>query len=177
MAVEIPRLETPRLILRALDPGDFEAFAAMMADPDVARYLTLDGKPQDRADAWRSFAFIAGHWQMRGFGMWAVEEKTTGRFVGRIGPNYPEGWPDREIGWTIAREFWGKGYASEAARAAMDYAFDTLGWRRAISLIHPDNARSVAVAQRLGERRLPETFAYKHFTLLIYAKDRAGTPA
>jgi RimJ/RimL family protein N-acetyltransferase len=167
----VPQLETERLILRGIEPGDFDAFARMMADAEVARFITMDQKPQERADAWRTMAYAMGHWTMRGFGMWAVVERASGRFIGRIGPNYPEGWPDREIGWALARQAWGKGYATEAARRAMDYAFTVLRWPRAISLIHPDNTRSAAVAVRLGSRKQAEPFLFRGFSLDIYAQE------
>ena len=169
--IDVPRLETERLILRAIEPADFEGFAAMMADPEVAHFITMDRKAQDRMDAWRTMAYAMGHWLARGFGMWAIVEKASGRFIGRVGPNYPEGWPDTEIGWALARETWGKGYATEAARTAMDYAFTVLRWRRAISLIDPDNTRSAAVALRLGSRKQPEKFTFKTHTLDIYAQE------
>jgi len=166
-----PRLDTPRLILRSMEPADFDAFAAMMADQEVARFITLDQKAQDRMDAWRTMAYAMGHWLMRGFGMWAVVEKASGRFIGRVGPNYPEGWPDREIGWALAREDWGKGYATEAAGAAMEYEFAVLRWPRAISIIHPENTRSAAVARRLGEQKQPDPFLFKTYRLDVYARD------
>jgi RimJ/RimL family protein N-acetyltransferase len=169
--MDAPRLETPRLILRGMEPADFDTFAAMMADPEVARFITMDQRAQDRMDAWRTMAYAMGHWLLRGFGMWAVVEKTSGRFIGRVGPNQPEGWPDREIGWALARDAWGKGYATEAAGAAMDYAFTVMRWPRAISIIHPDNTRSVAVARRLGEEKQPEPFLFKSFRLDVYARD------
>src|SRR5580692_11139014 len=98
-----------------------------------------DGGPLSRDDAWRQMAMLIGHWELRGFGMWAVEEKATGEFVGRVGLHYPEGWPGAEIGWALARRMWGRGYAHEAARAALGVAFDSLAWTRAISLIAPEN--------------------------------------
>ena len=116
------------------------------------RYLG-DGQPLSRENAWRQMAMFIGHWSLRGFGMWAVEERETGAFAGRVGLHYPEGWPGREVGWTLAREHWGKGYAFEAAAASLDHAFRTLEWPRAISVIDPDNHRSIRVAERLGERR------------------------
>ncbi len=115
------------------------------------RYIG-DGGPLSFDDAWRQLAMLIGHWELRGFGMWAVEEKATGSFVGRVGLHYPAGWPEPEIGWVLARRAWGRGYAHEAATAALGVAFDSLAWNRAISLIAPDNARSIAVAERLGER-------------------------
>jgi RimJ/RimL family protein N-acetyltransferase len=105
-----------------------------------------------REDAWRQMAMFLGHWQLRGFGTWALEERSTGGFVGRAGLHYPEGWPDREVGWALARAFWGRGLAFEAAQAALAHAFIAQGWTRAVSLIDPDNARSIRLAERLGQR-------------------------
>jgi RimJ/RimL family protein N-acetyltransferase len=154
--MEIPRLETERLILREWrEETDFDTYAAMMADPDVMRYLI--GQPAPRFEAWRSMAVMVGHWTLRGYGHWAVEERATGRFVGRIGFLYPDGWPAFEIGWTLAREHWGKGFATEGGRRALSFAFDELGRDHVISLIHPDNAASIAVATRLGETLEGET--------------------
>jgi RimJ/RimL family protein N-acetyltransferase len=143
-------LRTERLLLRMFREEDFEEYALMVADAEVTRYLG-EGKPLARGDAWRQIAFVLGHWQLRGYGLWAVEEASTGRLAGRIGFLYPEGWPDFELGWTLAREFWGRGYATEGARRALRYAFEELGREHVISLIRPDNAPSVRVAERLGE--------------------------
>jgi RimJ/RimL family protein N-acetyltransferase len=147
----IPRLETERLVLRGLTAGDFDKLAEFMADPDVARYLT--GEPLSRADAWRGLATALGHWQLRGYGVWAVERKSDGAFMGRVGMINPEGWPGLEVGWTLGRPYWGKGYATEAARAALDYAFLTQPVDRIISCIDPDNAASQSVAKRIGETK------------------------
>jgi RimJ/RimL family protein N-acetyltransferase len=144
-------LHSERLVLRPFRDADSDAYAAMCADPEVMRYLSASGATLSRDDAWRQMALFAGHWQLRGYGTWAVEERASGRFVGRVGLHYPEGWPDRELGWTLAREFWGRGMATEAARAALAHAFGTLGWDHLVSLIHPDNERSARVAERLGE--------------------------
>jgi RimJ/RimL family protein N-acetyltransferase len=144
-------LKTERLILRTLREEDFEQYAAMLADPEVSRHLG-DGRPPSRADAWRQMAMILGHWQLKGYGMWAVEEAATGRLAGRIGFFNPEGWPGFELGWTLAREFWGRGYATEGARRALRYGFTELGREHVISLIRPDNLPSIKVAERLGER-------------------------
>ncbi len=143
-------LHTDRLILRPFRADDLDAYAAMCADPEVMEFLSATGDPLTRADAWRQMSMFLGHWQLRGYGTWAVEERATGAFVGRVGLHFPEGWPDRELGWTIARAFWGKGYATEAARAAITHAFDALGWTHLVSLIHPDNRRSARLAERLG---------------------------
>jgi RimJ/RimL family protein N-acetyltransferase len=145
-----PRLETDRLVLRGWRTEDFEPFAAMMAHPAVARFLTVDRLPQDRAAAWRGMAMLVGHWALLGYGMFVVEEKATGAFVGRVGPWRPEGWLGFELGWGLAAAYWGKGYATEAARAAGDWAFATFPLEEVISLIHADNAASQRVARRLG---------------------------
>lgn len=144
-------LETDRLILRMLREADFNAYAEMCADPEVMRYLG-DGQPMARPMAWRSLATMVGHWTLRGYGLWAAEERVSGVFVGRIGFWNPDGWPGFELGWTLRRVYWGRGYATEGARAALRYAFTQLGQQQVISLIHPENAASIRVAQRLGER-------------------------
>ncbi|MDE1937411.1 MAG: GNAT family N-acetyltransferase [Alphaproteobacteria bacterium] len=149
----IPRLETERLILREYRPEDFEAFAAIMADPDVTRYL--HGQPMARSDAWRLLAGSIGHWTLRGYGTWAVERKTDGAFIGRVGLVNPEGWPGLEVGWTLGKPYWGNGYATEAARASLGYAFLTQPVDRMLSCIDPHNKASQAVALRLGESKGP----------------------
>lgn len=142
-------LETDRLRLRAFRNEDLEAYAAMCADPEVMRFLGT-GVTLSRDDAWRSMAGFLGHWALRGYGMWALEEKATGALVGRAGFLNPEGWPGFELGWTLGRPHWGKGYATEAARRALAYAFDEMGRDVVISLIRPANVRSAQVARRLG---------------------------
>lgn len=151
----IPELATDRLVLRALRGDDFPAYAALCADPEVMKYVS--GAPLSREEAWRQLALFAGHWTLRGFGTWAVEERATGAFIGRIGLHFPEGWPERELGWALARRFWGRGLAAEGCRAALDFAWTRLGWDRLISLIHPDNERSAQLATRLGARRAGRT--------------------
>jgi RimJ/RimL family protein N-acetyltransferase len=149
---DTPRLETARLILRGWREGDLDAFAAMMADADVARFLSSDQRPRARSEAWRDLALFVGHWALRGYGLFAVEEKASGAFVGRVGAWQPECWVGFELGWGLAREHWGKGYALEAARAAGDWAFANFPLELLVSLIHADNTRSQALAQRLGMR-------------------------
>jgi RimJ/RimL family protein N-acetyltransferase len=164
-------LETDRLKLRMWRESDLDAYAEMCADPMVMRYLG-PGTVFTRADAWRSIAFFMGHWQMRGYGHWAVEEKATGRMIGRIGFMNPEGWPAFEIGWTLARPVWGNGYASEGAKTALQYAFKELGEAHVISLIHPENSRSIKVAERLGEKLEGATRLLGQWDVLIYGIDR-----
>ena len=140
-------VETDRLILRPPAAEDFEAWAAFAADEECMRFL---GGVQARSVAWRGICTVTGSWSIRGFGMLSVIEKATGRWVGRLGPWQPEDWPGTEVGWGLAREAWGKGYATEGAAACMDYAFDVLGWTEAIHTIDPENTASQALAKRLG---------------------------
>jgi RimJ/RimL family protein N-acetyltransferase len=93
-----------------------------------------------------------GHWHLRGYGQWALVEQATGGLVGRAGLWQPEGWPGLEVGWLLARSSWGHGFATEAGRAAVRYAFEVLAADGVISLIHPENRASIRVAERLGER-------------------------
>jgi len=163
----IPTLATDRLLLRAFEPRDESAYLAMMADPEVTRFLG-DGRPLNEADAWRQLALILGHWTLRGFGLWAVEERAAGELVGRVGCLEPAGWPGFEIGWVLARPFWGKGYATEAARAALQFARDVLERDRIISLIRPGNDASIRVAEKLGAAPDGETTFFGAPTL-VYA--------
>lgn len=146
----IPTLETERLVLRGWRADDVEPFMAMMADAEVARFLTADQRPLDHASAWRVTAMVVGHWALRGYGLFVVEEKASGAFLGRVGAWRPEGWVGLELGWGLARGAWGRGYATEAARAAGDWMIDALALERIVSLIHVDNAPSQALANRLG---------------------------
>jgi RimJ/RimL family protein N-acetyltransferase len=144
-------IQTERLLLRAWRPDDFEDFARISADPEVMRYIA-SGQPATRSQAWRAMAVFVGHWSLRGYGLWATEERATGRFIGRIGLWNPEGWPGLEVGWLLDRACWGRGLATEGARAALDYAFTTVGADHVISVIDPQNTRSISVAEKIGER-------------------------
>ena len=164
-----PSLETDRLKLRMWREQDFEPYAEMCADPEIMRYL--GGKTLNRLEAWRHMAFLIGHWDLLGYGHWAVEEKASGAFAGRVGFLNPADWPGFEIGWTLGRTFWGKGYATEAARRALQFGFDDLNRSHVISLIHPDNKASIRVAERLGEKLEGNTELLGH-DVLIYGIDR-----
>lgn len=146
--IDIPRLHTARLTLRAPEAGDFTPLATFM-ETDAARFI---GGPKRPDETWRTLASIIGHWVLRGYGLWAVEETASRRYVGQIGLWNPHGWPEPEIGWWLLPEAWGQGFATEAALAARDHAYDVLGWPTAVSLINPDNTASQAVATRLGAR-------------------------
>jgi RimJ/RimL family protein N-acetyltransferase len=149
MIAVLPRLDTSRLTLRPPNAEDFDAYAAFMSDPATAEPI---GGVQPRAAAWRGFMTMAGAWSLQGFAMFSVIEKSTGRWIGRVGPWRPEGWPGTEVGWGIVQDCWGRGYATEAATAAIDWAIDALGWTDIIHVIAPTNARSQAVARKLGSR-------------------------
>lgn len=166
-----PTLETERLWLRAFREEDLDAYAAICADPEVMRYLG-DGRVLSRADAWRQMALIIGHWTLRGYGLWAVEERATGVLIGRLGFFNPEGWPGFELGWMLRRASWGQGYATEGAGRALAHAFTEMGRDHLISLIRPDNRASIRVAERLGERleRRTDLFGQE---ALVYGIDRA----
>ena len=148
-------IETDRLILRQADPErDFEPLARTMADEDTVRYLGM--KPMNRAEAWRSMALAIGHWAIRGYGFFSVEHRATGAWVGRVGPWYPEGWPAPEVGWTLSPDHRGRGYATEAARASVEYAFSELGWPQVIHVIMEGNEPSIALAKRIGSTLVGE---------------------
>jgi RimJ/RimL family protein N-acetyltransferase len=142
-----PTLETERLILRPPIEKDLDGWSALLGDEKAARFI---GGTMPRAAAWRAMAAMTGSWSLKGFGMFSVIEKASGRWIGRLGPWQPEGWPGTEVGWGLRRDAWGRGYATEGAARAMDWAFDHLGWTDVIHTIDPENVGSIAVAQRLG---------------------------
>jgi RimJ/RimL family protein N-acetyltransferase len=162
----IPSLSTQRLRLRAFREADHGPYAAMCADEDVMRHIGAGG-PVDADVAWRQMALFLGAWALRGHGMWALEERDSKRLIGRVGFIDPPGWPGCELGWLLARDAWGHGYAFEATRAARDYGRDALGLGDLISLIRPDNTRSIALALRLGAT-LGETIQFMEQACLVY---------
>ncbi len=145
------QLETPRLLLRLPKADELDAWAGMMADAQAARFI---GGVMPRALTWRALMTMIGAWHANGFAMFSVYEKASGRWVGRLGPWMPDGWPGTEVGWAIVRDCWGKGYAPEGAAAATDWAFEHLGWTNVIHSIDPQNTPSQAVARKLGSRNL-----------------------
>ncbi len=148
MAAPEVQLETERLILRLPRIEDFDRFAEMFADVS-SRHI---GGPLQRHESWRRFLQMPGAWMLQGYAMFAVVEKSTGLWVGQAGPWQPDGWPGTEVGYSFHPDARGKGYATEACAAAMDWAFDVLGWTEVIHSIDPGNTASQAVAQRLGSR-------------------------
>jgi len=155
-----PVLETERLRLRVPEARDFEPYARMNDDAEAMKFI---GGTLPRAACWRKFLQMPGAWALQGFAMFTIETK-QGEWLGQLGPWQPEGWPGTEVGWAFKRESWGRGYATEAAIAAIDWAFDTLGWTDVIHSISPENTASIALAERLGSAnrgpgKLPEPFS------------------
>lgn len=163
-------LETERLIMRMYCEEDFETFARILSDAETMTYLG-EGVPIPRDEAWRKFAFLINHWVLRGYGMWAIEEKASGQVVGHVGVFYPEEWPELEVGWTLLREHWGQGFATEAGQAAMDWCFEELGREKVSSVIRPGNERSIRVAEKLGESFERKVTIGEH-VCLIYSISR-----
>ncbi|MBB4305235.1 RimJ/RimL family protein N-acetyltransferase [Rhodobium orientis] len=145
----IPELSTERLRFRQWRNEDLAPFAAFYADPAASRFI---GGPSNREAVWRRIASYVGHWTLRGYGLWALEDKATGRFAGYCGLWYPDGWPEPEIGWGLMKQFQGRGLITEAALRVRAYAYDVLGWQTAASCIADDNGPSRRVAARLGAR-------------------------
>ena len=157
-----PILETERLILRPTTIEDLDGMEEFCADPETMRFV--GGEAKTRAEAFRILCGFAGAWTLTGISMFSVIEKQGGRWIGRVGPWRPEGWPGNEVGWGIVRSAEGQGYATEAAAASMDYAVDQLGWERIIHVIVKENLPSIALAKRLGSTllgptKLPAPFA------------------
>lgn len=169
----VSELITDRLHLRPFVPADFEAHAEICADPEVMRYIRAGALT--RSDAWWQMARYMGHWQIRGYGLWAAVERSTSRLVGHLGFLEPEGGHGFEMGWALARHAWGKGYAFEGMQAAVRYAFEALDRSTIVCLIQPENARSILLARRLGaeeEREILESGT----RLLVYGIRRPVRP-
>ena len=172
MNVEGLQVETPRLVLRLPRLDDLDPWAEMMLDDETAKFI---GGAVPREVTWRALMTMIGSWHATGFGMFSVIEKSTGRWIGRLGPWMPEGWPGTEVGWALVRDSWGRGYATEGATAATNWAFDNLGWSDVIHSIDPANVASQGVAQRLGSRnrgrgQLPPPF--QEATIDIWGQSR-----
>jgi RimJ/RimL family protein N-acetyltransferase len=158
-----PGIETEHLILRQWRGSDVAPNTVMLSDPLSGRFITADGKPvADPMNGWRNAAIMAGHWILKGVGMFVVEEKSSGQFVGRVGPFFPPSWPGFEVGWGLANGFRGKGYATEAARASINWSFATFELDRIIHSIDRENVPSQAVARRLGATIEGETVLLGH---------------
>ncbi|MEM9531624.1 MAG: GNAT family N-acetyltransferase [Pseudomonadota bacterium] len=168
------QLVTERLLLRPVDPErDFERWALTQANPDTVRYLGYP--PMNRLQTWRHIALVLGHWQILGYGFFSVEDRRTGQWVGRVGHWNPQGWPAPEVGWTIAPDCLRRGYASEAARACVDHAFESLGWSEVSHVILEGNVASARVAEKVGAtlyKTVPNTPLLSDQPVWVYRQTR-----
>lgn len=151
-------IETHRLFLRPFSQDDIETYAFWLSEKSIMQFIG-DGNTRNYKEAWNNLAWICGHYHLRGYSLWAAEEKASGKLIGRIGLFNPEGWPGIEVSWLLSPEHWGKGYATEGAEAAIRYGFNHLKESKIISLIHPGNLKSILVAKRLGMEYEKETSA------------------
>jgi RimJ/RimL family protein N-acetyltransferase len=170
---EVPVIETDRLKMRGHRLEDFDDCATMWADPCVVRYI--GGKPFSKEDVWSKLLRYAGHWSLMGFGYWALEEKATGGFVGEVGfadfkrDIEPSIQDLPELGWVLASRMHGKGYATEAVRAAIVWGEAHFGSARTVCLIHPDNLPSIRVAEKCGYQEFQRT-PYKSQPTILFAR-------
>lgn len=142
------RIETPRLVLREFTHQDWPALHAHYADPECTRFTFR--RVLSEGESWRAMASMVGHWQLRGYGPYAIEEKSTGEVLGTAGLWYPNDWPEPEIKWALSRKHWGKGFASEAVRGVQAMALRHAPGLRLISFIHSENTASVRLALAVG---------------------------
>lgn len=147
--VSIPRIATPRLLLREYRAADFDVFEANMRDPAATQFLT--GAP-DRRSAWRIFTAGAGQWVVQGAGWWAFELRETGEVAGWVGAFFREGFPHLEVGWIVRPKLWRRGLATEAAQAALAHGIAKHDPRRVVAHISNGNVASVKVSENLGMR-------------------------
>jgi RimJ/RimL family protein N-acetyltransferase len=165
-------IETDRLLLRRWREEDLDAYTRICADPEVMRYM---GGPRPRQRCKEQIAWFVQHWGERGFGQWAVEERATGAFIGRIGLLYHDDWPEgehkTEVGWLLERSFWGRGLATEGAQVSVRHGFEKLELGRIISIIHPENTASRRVAEKAGLTYQGKT-RWRDVDVIWYAIDR-----
>jgi len=152
--MQIPTLTTDRFVLRAFRESDVPALTALHSDAEVVRFIRPNGEPETNPrQAWEYMTMQMGHWLLKGYGKWALADPKTDELIGRVGYyDAPYDWPGLELGWTMARRVWGKGYATESARLALDWGFENIKTNEIISAIQPDNERSIRVAGRLGQK-------------------------
>lgn len=157
MNFKVPlQLETERLILRQFEEEDWSDLHKYYSNPQATKFTV--GRQFTEEDTWRTLCLMIGHWHLRGYGPYATVEKASGNVIGPVGFWYPLGWPSPEIKWALAPEYWGKGFASEGARAVQIVGREYLPDISLISFIHPENIASINLAQALGatfEKNLP----------------------
>ncbi len=161
--MNIPTLETERLILREWRANDLDRFAAFRADKHMTRFI----RKLNRDESWAHICFYMGHWTMRGFGPWCLTRKDSGEQIGYCGPYFPHDWPEAEISWAIYSDHQRQGFATEAAKASLRFAYEALHWKTAISLIADENSASIAVAKRIGAQE-ESAFTRRNIQCTIY---------
>lgn len=170
---EVPEIETERLLLRGHRLDDFDASAAMWADPAVARHI--GGKPSTQEESWGRFLRYAGMWPLLGFGYWAIATKASGRFVGEAGfadfkrDLTPGFGGDPEIGWALASTAHGQGYGTEVVGALVAWGDANLPVKRTVCMIHPDNSPSIYVAKKFGYREFARA-TYKGQPTILFRR-------
>lgn len=170
MEYRVPeRLETERLVLRMFKNEDWADLHAYYSDEGCTRFTA--GRVLTEAESWREMAIRVGHWLLRGYGPYAVEEKASGGVVGFVGLWYPMEWPEPEVTWHLSRRHFGKGFAQEAARAVLDMAHECVPEISLISLIHPENHASIKLANRLGAT-FEKTVEFRHADWCVYRHQR-----
>ena len=152
VSLSIPTLKTKRLILRPFNHTDLDPFTEIVSDPEVIRYATYTGSPVTRAQAWNWLCLMLGHWFLRGFGIWAVEDKTTGDLLGRIGLQHLEWFDGIELVWMLKQSAWRQGFGTEGANAAIEFGFLMKDIPKLLAVIHIGNIPSEKLAERLGMR-------------------------
>jgi RimJ/RimL family protein N-acetyltransferase len=179
-AVAAPTLETERLVLRMHSIADFVDSVALWTDPEVTRFI--GARPFTQEEIWARLVRYVGHWALLGYGYWAVTERETGRFLGEVGfadfkrdiePSF-DGMP--EIGWVLASRAHGRGYATEAVRAAIAWGDAHLEAARTVCIIAPENRPSIRVAEKCGYREILRT-TYKDKPTIMFARDNPTAQA
>ena len=153
-------IETERLILRTFKEDDWRDLYVLYSDAETTKYTIRRTLNED--DTWRTMAAFIGHWQLRAYGPYAVEAKASGKVLGHVGLWYPHAWPEPEIMWSLARPYWGQGYAGEAARAVKAMTLESMPDVSFISLIDKDNQRSKRLAEALGAKYEKEILFKDH---------------
>lgn len=174
--MEVPEILTPRLRLRGWQERDVERMAAIYDDPEVTRYL----RPLDLEGTRQQLLGFRYHWEEHRFGLWAAEERATGRLIGRVGLWHHDDWTasphDAEVGWTLARDLWGRGLATEGGSAALRFGFEKKEMRRIVSIAHRENLASQRVMVKLGMHREGETI-WRETPVVWYAIERSDSEA
>lgn len=168
----IPVLLSPRLRIRGFRPDDINDYLIMVSDPDVVKYVA-EGLPLNYESAWQSLAYLMGHWQMSGMGIWALEDRSSGQVIGRAGIYHAPGWFGPELGWMLRKEFQGQGLAYEAAEQIMDWYQKQGEVSPLVSIIHPENKPALKLSSRLGGR-FDEAVRFQEQTVLRFIYDDSG---